>query len=101
MDSELGSHNCIVPDLGIPLDEQLARFSEFGKPTRRGETRSITFKGEPICVPTFINEFWTAKQRAASSLHEVSYRACFKPQLPRFFIQGLTQPGEVVYDPFM
>jgi hypothetical protein len=40
-------------------------------------------------------------QRQASSLHEISYRACFKPQLPRFFIDRLTQPGEVVYDPFM
>ena len=52
-------------------------------------------------VPTFVNEFWTAKQRQASSLHEISYRACFKPQLPRFFIERLTRPGEVVYDPFM
>ncbi|HEY5811375.1 MAG TPA: DNA methyltransferase, partial [Terrimicrobiaceae bacterium] len=33
--------------------------------------------------------------------HEVSYRACFKPQLPRFFIERLTRPGDVVYDPFM
>src|SRR6185503_8230163 len=47
------------------------------------------------------NEYWTAKQRQASSLHEISYRACFKPQLPRFFIQRLTQPGDIVYDPFM
>ncbi|HLP78065.1 MAG TPA: DNA methyltransferase, partial [Candidatus Paceibacterota bacterium] len=47
------------------------------------------------------NEFWTAKQRQASSLHEISYRACFKPQLPRFFIERLTEPGQVVYDPFM
>src|SRR5262249_61762033 len=52
-------------------------------------------------VPTFVNEFWTARQRQAHSLHEVSYRACFKPQLPRFFIERLTQPGDVVYDPFM
>ena len=49
----------------------------------------------------FVNEFWTARQRAAHSLHEVSYRACFKPQLPRFFIERCTRPGEVVYDPFM
>ena len=49
-------------------------------------------------APTFVNEFWTAKQRQACSLHEVSYRACFKPQLPRFFIERLTEPGEVVYD---
>lgn len=52
-------------------------------------------------VPVFINEYWTARQRQASSLHEVSYRACFKPQLPRFFIERLTAPGDQVYDPFM
>lgn len=48
-----------------------------------------------------MNEFWTSKQRAAHSLHEVSYRACFKPQLPRFFITRMTVPGDVVFDPFM
>jgi hypothetical protein len=52
-------------------------------------------------IPVYVNEFWTARQRAAHSLHEVSYRACFKPQLPRFFIERLTAPGAVVYDPFM
>jgi hypothetical protein len=52
-------------------------------------------------VPTFVNEFWTARQRQANSLHEISYRACFKPQLPRFFIERLSLPGERVYDPFM
>lgn len=52
-------------------------------------------------VPVFANEFWTARQRAAHSLHEISYRACFKPQLPRFFIERLTAPGAVVFDPFM
>ncbi len=52
-------------------------------------------------MPTYVNEFWTARQRQANSLHEVSYRACFKPQLPRFFIERLTQLGDVVYDPFM
>jgi hypothetical protein len=45
-------------------------------------------------------EFWTSNQRQASPLHEISYRACFKPQLPRFFITGLTQEGDRVYDPF-
>jgi len=53
-----------------------------------------------VATPTFINEFWTSKQRHAHSLHEISYRACFKPQLPRFFIERLTDPGEIVYDPF-
>ncbi len=45
-------------------------------------------------------ELWTAKQRQAASIHEVSYRACFKPQLPRYFIERHTQPGDLVYDPF-
>jgi DNA modification methylase len=31
---------------------------------------------------------------------EVSYRACYKPQLPRLFIEKLTQLGDIVYDPF-
>ena len=48
----------------------------------------------------FVNAFWTAGQRQAHSLHEISYRACFKPQLPDFFITRLTAPGETVYDPF-
>jgi tRNA G10 N-methylase Trm11 len=53
-----------------------------------------------IAVPRYVNEYWTSKQRQASSIHEVSYRACFKPQLPAFFIELLTKPGGVVYDPF-
>jgi hypothetical protein len=51
-------------------------------------------------VPAFINEFWTAGQRKASSIHEISYRACFKPQLPGFFINMLTKKGDIVCDPF-
>ena len=50
--------------------------------------------------PIFINEYWTSKQRQSSSIHEISYRACFKAQLPKFFIQLLTQEGDTVYDPF-
>ncbi len=49
---------------------------------------------------SYINEFWTSRQRQAASIHEISYRACFKPQLPQFFIKLLTKPGQVVYDPF-
>lgn len=52
-------------------------------------------------IPYFINEFWTSGQRKAHSIHEVSYRACFKAQLPEFFISRLTKPGETVFDPFM
>jgi hypothetical protein len=87
--------------MDAPLAEQLASFNEFGKATQILETAATTFEGGPLRVPTYINEFWTSKQRAASSLHEVSYRACFKPQLPRFFIERLTAPGDAIYDPFM
>lgn len=51
-------------------------------------------------VNKYINEYWTSKQRQSSSIHEISYRACFKAQLPRFFINLLTEPGNLVYDPF-
>ncbi len=59
---------------------------------------SITIGNQAIV--RYTGEFWTAKQRQANPLHEISYRACFKPQLPRFFIALLTELGEKVYDPF-
>lgn len=76
---------------GNNLHHHLANFCLYGRRTITQETKGI---------PTYLNEFWTSKQRQANSLHEISYRACFKPQLPRFFIERLTQPGDVVYDPF-
>lgn len=84
------------------LLQSLTEFREFGKPTRqfRQSYRAGNHAGLRD-VPIFVNEFWTARQRQANSLHEVAYRACFKPQLPRFFIERLTQPGDCVYDPFM
>src|SRR5688572_25348186 len=51
-------------------------------------------------VPVYEQEFWTSRQRQASPIHEISYRACFKPQLPAYFIDRLTRDGDVVYDPF-
>ena len=51
-------------------------------------------------VRKYVNEFWTSKQRQANSIHEISYRACFKPQLPNFFIRLLTKQKDIVYDPF-
>jgi DNA modification methylase len=51
-------------------------------------------------VNIYSNEFWTSKQRQANSLHEISYRACFKPQLPHFFIELFTEPCDIIYDPF-
>lgn len=97
----------ITPTLDLPappcaashntLHAELAAFREFGRDTVRDTL--VTSTGAN--VPVFINEFWTSRQRAAHSIHEVSYRACFKPQLPRFFIERLTSPGDLVYDPFM
>lgn len=83
------------------LVEDLAGFREFGQPTRIVNIPFTDPAGHSRQLPAYVNEFWTARQRQASSLHEISYRACFKPQLPRFFIERLTQPGEIVYDPFM
>jgi len=80
----------------VEFFSEIEKFQEFGK-----ETIVTAFPDPVIDIPVYINEFWTAKQRAAHSLHEISYRACFKPQLPRFFIERLTRPGEFVYDPFM
>ena len=88
-------------DVDLPLSDHLRRFEWKGTPTTVRELSVEADEGVPVTVETFTNEFWTARQRAAHSLHEVSYRACFKPQLPRFFIDRLTQPGDVVYDPFM
>ncbi len=51
-------------------------------------------------IPIIIDEFWTSKQRQGNSLHEISYRACFKPQLPNYFIKKYTNEGDIVYDPF-
>lgn len=50
--------------------------------------------------PIITGEFWTSKQRQGSSIQEVSYRACFKPQLPNYFINLFSKELDVVYDPF-
>lgn len=73
--------------------------------TFKEEQKNSSTKLEPKIIEKrtytrFINEFWTSKQRQASSVHEVSYRACFKPQLPAFFIKKLTSKNDVIYDPF-
>jgi hypothetical protein len=79
-------------------------------PTRRPNfiktLRLFTFDGSPTAafeeggLRYFVNAFWTAGQRRGHSLHEISYRACFKSQLPAFFIERLTDIGDRVYDPF-
>lgn len=73
--------------------------SPFSKPSAAvPNVEHLRINGKQI--PKYVGEFWTSKQRQVSSLHEISYRACFKAQLPRFFIEFLTQENDVVYDPF-
>ncbi len=71
------------------------QLADNGSPTK---VEHLTHNGKQY--PVFVNEFWTAKQRQANPLHEISYRACFKPQLPNFFIEKFTKEEETVYDPF-
>jgi hypothetical protein len=71
--------------------DALRRFSLNGAPT-------VTF--EEAGLRYFVNAFWTAGQRRGHSIHEISYRACFKAQLPAFFVERLTDPGDRVFDPF-
>ena len=78
------------------LDE-LRAFAAFGTASEETE---LTLDNR-LRIPVITNEFWTARQRDAHSLHEISYRACFKPQLPRFFVERLTSENDRVFDPFM
>ncbi|MCC3244012.1 site-specific DNA-methyltransferase [Methylocystis sp. WRRC1] len=90
-----GSNRLMLPERRRPNDaflEDLRAFDQFGAPTQVVVEDGVTY---------YVNEFWTAGQRQGHSLHEVSYRACFKPQLPAFFIDRFTQPGDSVCDPFM
>jgi len=74
------------------LIEMILSFNEFGS--------STAFTVEDG-IPYYVNEFWTSGQRKGHSVHEISYRACFKSQLPEFFIRRLTGLGDSVLDPFM
>ncbi len=78
--------------------DHLINFDDFGIKTEVVDSSSAS---DTPPLRYYINEFWTSTQRAGHALHEISYRACFKPQLPEFFISRLTQPSDIVYDPFM
>jgi SAM-dependent methyltransferase len=86
-------------DGGLSLAEELSGFCQFGKKSICEGVKYTTAEGVRE-VPSFTNEFWPAKQRQFNSLHGVPHRACFKPQLVRFFIKRLSQPGDRVLDPF-
>ena len=83
---------CPICEPASAFEAEVRDFCGFGAKTRFEERDGL---------PYYVNEFWTSGQRRAHPIHEVSYRACFKPQLPRFFIDRLSAPGEAVYDPFM
>ena len=80
--------------------QSVIEFSEFGNVTHL-EPFEWDVDGKKGTTMKATNEYWTSRQRQAHSLHEISYRACYKPQLPRFFIERLSEPGDAVYDPFM
>jgi DNA modification methylase len=75
---------------------KIKSFREFGSLT---QTTLRDFNG--LQLPVYENEFWTSKQRDGHSIHEISYRACYKPELPKFFINALSNPGDIIYDPFL
>lgn len=78
--------------------EDAVNYSFFSAADNATKIETILIDGSP--VTKYVNEFWTSRQRQASSIHEISYRACFKPQLPRFFIELLSEVGDIIYDPF-
>ena len=76
----------------LRLSKGCLRLDEFKRELEQWRRYSKeTVVAECDGIPVFANEFWTSKQRAAHSLHEISYRVCFKPQLPRFDDWALPQ----------
>ena len=88
-----------MPVLAAPSVDT-SRLSPSARAARTKRARNQFKLISDIAVPVYEQEFWTSKQRQASALHEVSYRGCFKPQLPAYFIERLTREGDTVYDPF-
>lgn len=85
----------------MPLLDHPKSLKELTPALKPGSVRPKPSLDRGIGVPVQTSEFWTSRQRQASAIHEVSYRACYKPQLPRYFIERMTRPGDWVYDPFM
>ncbi len=104
VDAALRSFRMIADD-AIDRQKQPALFEGTGsaKPAPSTTLVDEVVVGERA-YKRYVNEFWTAKQRGGHSLHEISYRACFKAELPRFFLSLLHPPQKkpvMVYDPFM
>jgi hypothetical protein len=78
-------------------------FSDFTLST--SDTRKVKTIVESVeCsgtkVSRYLNEYWTSKQRQNNPIHEISYRACYKAELPRFFISLFSKETDIIYDPF-
>lgn len=78
-----------------------ARTSNFR--TRSGN--SIPVEGfeldiQGIMVKRYTGEYWPSRQRGGNSIHEISYRACYKSELPAFFIREFGKKGTRIFDPF-
>jgi DNA modification methylase len=90
--------------MDINLHSYLERFSFnpslFEEQNSQAKTKIDSISINEKEYHRFTNEYWTSQQRQSNSIHEISYRACFKAQLPRFFIEIFTKRGETVYDPF-
>ena len=51
-------------------------------------------------IPCYHGKFYKSGGARLHALHEFSYRAAFNPHLPKFLIERLSLPGDVVHDPF-
>ena len=76
-------------DLFPQFDHCVRQFEAFG-PLTRSALHECSLQGNrSLQVLYHTNEFWTSLQRQGNGLHEISYRACFKPQL--HFCERLTR----------
>src|SRR3972149_1410739 len=66
---------------------------------RRQWTASATRRALSRLLREDLNFHESASNYASHSIH--AFAAKFPPQLPRIFIEGLTDPGETVLDPMM
>lgn len=81
---------------GFRLSNQDDLFKDSSAETIVDETSAQGHK-----IRRFVNEYWTSGQRQGHSLHEISYRGCFKAELPRFFTHLLSSHEDLVFDPFL
>jgi hypothetical protein len=82
------------------LKKYFSKFILSNQSSQNSRTELEYFEISGIKIPRYINEYWTSKQRQSNPIHEISYRACYKAELPRFFISLLSKEKDIVYDPF-